>query len=163
LQSVLGRYRFWGILLFASVPNPLFDLAGVLCGHMLIPFYQFFLATVIGKAIIKAHLQTFFVIMVFSKEHLEGAIAAIDQLIPPLRGKLHMLLEKERTNLHRIGPAAPIKEPSLFGYLWHLLLVAMLAYFVISFINSSVQSYLHKRTEHELAQINARRTLRKDS
>ncbi|KAL1803666.1 hypothetical protein ACET3Z_032313 [Daucus carota] len=39
------------------VPNPLFDLAGIMCGQFGIPFWQFFLATSVGKAIIKTHLQ----------------------------------------------------------------------------------------------------------
>jgi hypothetical protein len=31
----------------------LFDLAGLTCGHFLIPFWTFFGATLIGKAIVK--------------------------------------------------------------------------------------------------------------
>jgi uncharacterized membrane protein YdjX (TVP38/TMEM64 family) len=40
-----------------QVPNPLFDLAGILCGQFGVPFWKFFLATLIGKAIIKTHIQ----------------------------------------------------------------------------------------------------------
>ena len=40
-----------------QIPNPLFDLAGITCGHFLVPFWTFFGATVIGKAIIKMHIQ----------------------------------------------------------------------------------------------------------
>ena len=40
-----------------QVPNPLFDLAGITCGHCLVPFWTFFGATLIGKAVIKMHLQ----------------------------------------------------------------------------------------------------------
>ncbi|KAK4388565.1 Vacuole membrane protein KMS1 [Sesamum angolense] len=40
-----------------AVPNPLFDLAGIMCGQFGIPFWEFFLATMIGKAIIKTHIQ----------------------------------------------------------------------------------------------------------
>jgi len=43
-------------LLF-QIPNPLFDLAGITCGHFLVPFGTFFGATLIGKAIIKMHVQ----------------------------------------------------------------------------------------------------------
>lgn len=42
---------------FLQIPNPLFDLAGITCGHFLIPFWTFFGATLIGKAIIKMHIQ----------------------------------------------------------------------------------------------------------
>ncbi|KAL7612678.1 hypothetical protein Lser_V15G06096 [Lactuca serriola] len=33
----------------ASVPNPLFDLAGIMSGQFGIPFWKFFLATLFGK------------------------------------------------------------------------------------------------------------------
>lgn len=39
------------------MPNPLFDLAGIMCGQFGIPFWKFFLATLLGKAIIKTHIQ----------------------------------------------------------------------------------------------------------
>lgn len=60
LQSVFAtiqRLGFFGILLFASVPNPLFDLAGITCGHFKVPFSRFFGATFIGKACVKATIQ----------------------------------------------------------------------------------------------------------
>ena len=40
-----------------QIPNPLFDLAGITCGHFLVPFWTFFGATLIGKAIVKMHIQ----------------------------------------------------------------------------------------------------------
>lgn len=40
-----------------QIPNPLFDLAGITCGHFLVPFWTFFGATLIGKALIKTHIQ----------------------------------------------------------------------------------------------------------
>ncbi|GJZ21168.1 hypothetical protein Tco_0558207 [Tanacetum coccineum] len=42
---------------YRKIPNPLFDLAGIMCGQFGIPFWVFFLATVLGKAIFKAHIQ----------------------------------------------------------------------------------------------------------
>lgn len=53
----MKRLGFFGILFFASIPNPLFDLAGFTCGHFLIPFTTFFGATLLGKACIKASIQ----------------------------------------------------------------------------------------------------------
>lgn len=44
-------------VLCPQIPNPLFDLAGITCGHFLVPFWTFFGATLIGKAIIKMHIQ----------------------------------------------------------------------------------------------------------
>ena len=49
VQQLVERVGFFGILACASIPNPLFDLAGITCGHFLIPFWTFFGATLIGK------------------------------------------------------------------------------------------------------------------
>ena len=77
MQRVVDKAGFFGILLCASVgeetnvifpfhppniypsqiPNPLFDLAGITCGYLLIPFTTFFAAVLIGKAIFKVQLQ----------------------------------------------------------------------------------------------------------
>jgi uncharacterized membrane protein YdjX (TVP38/TMEM64 family) len=65
LYDNLQKYGFITILLCASIPNPLFDLAGITCGHFRISFKKFFTATFIGKAIIKVHLQMLFVITCF--------------------------------------------------------------------------------------------------
>lgn len=64
----IEKYGFITILLCASIPNPLFDLAGVTCGNFRIPFRKFFIPTMIGKAIIKVHIQMLFIIAIFRKE-----------------------------------------------------------------------------------------------
>jgi vacuole membrane protein 1 len=53
----LKKHAFLTVLACASIPNPLFDLAGITCGHFLIPFKTFFIATSIGKALIKTTMQ----------------------------------------------------------------------------------------------------------
>jgi membrane protein YqaA with SNARE-associated domain len=73
----MEKYGFWTILACASIPNPLFDLAGITCGHFRIPFRTFFTATFVGKAIIKVHIQMCFVIAIFRKESMEVIIGAI--------------------------------------------------------------------------------------
>ena len=48
-QRIQGmNMGFFSICLFASVPNPLFDLAGLMCGHNLVPFGTFFGATAVS-------------------------------------------------------------------------------------------------------------------
>ena len=49
------RHGFVGILLLAAWPNAAFDLCGICCGHFLMPFWDFFGATFIGKALLKVH------------------------------------------------------------------------------------------------------------
>jgi membrane protein YqaA with SNARE-associated domain len=56
ISNSLQKYGFITVLLCASIPNPLFDLAGLLCGHYGIPFFTFLGAAIIGKAFIKVHI-----------------------------------------------------------------------------------------------------------
>ncbi|KAJ9068279.1 hypothetical protein DSO57_1030362 [Entomophthora muscae] len=60
VYKLLLRTGFLGIFICASIPNPLFDLAGITCGHFLVPFATFFSAVVFGKGFVKAPLQVRF-------------------------------------------------------------------------------------------------------
>lgn len=73
----MEKYGFGTILACASIPNPLFDLAGITCGHFQIPFRTFFTATFIGKAFFKVHIQMLFVISMFRRESLEWIIGMV--------------------------------------------------------------------------------------
>jgi membrane protein YqaA with SNARE-associated domain len=77
IQKIIQKAGFMGILACASIPNPLFDLAGITCGHFLVPFWTFFGATLIGKAVIKMMLQKTFVILAFNEQYVLTVIALI--------------------------------------------------------------------------------------
>jgi uncharacterized membrane protein YdjX (TVP38/TMEM64 family) len=49
----MERYGLWVIFAMASVPNPVFDIAGITAGMMRIPLWQFLLAVCAGN-IVKA-------------------------------------------------------------------------------------------------------------
>merc|ERR1719334_2592879 len=87
VQWAVQRVGFFGILACASIPNPLFDLAGITCGHFLVPFWTFFGATLIGKAVVKMHIQKLFVILAFNENLLEQSIALLRSL-PVVGAKL---------------------------------------------------------------------------
>lgn len=72
------KYGFFAILLAASIPNPLFDVAGLTCGHIGISFWTFFLATAVGKACIKAMLQAVFYVVLFSPAAMEAVRSTIN-------------------------------------------------------------------------------------
>jgi len=55
---LLKTHGFYGVLLMASYPNIAFDLCGICCGHFLMPFWTFFGATFIGKAVIRNSYQS---------------------------------------------------------------------------------------------------------
>jgi len=53
MTGFIRTHGFAGILLLAAWPNAAFDLCGICCGHFQMPFWRFFGATFIGKALIK--------------------------------------------------------------------------------------------------------------
>ncbi|EGG22718.1 transmembrane protein [Cavenderia fasciculata] len=141
VPALIGNMGFFGILAFASIPNPLFDLAGITCGHFLVPFWKFFGATLIGKAVVKAHIQACFVILAFNMETLTWVIAKIEEYIPWSKGKVLPILEKERERLNSSTNTQNAPK-SYLGVLWDCVLAMMILYFLISIVDSSVQEYL---------------------
>ncbi|KAE8624742.1 hypothetical protein XENTR_v10006036 [Xenopus tropicalis] len=118
VQNLVQKVGFLGILACASIPNPLFDLAGITCGHFLVPFWTFFGATLIGKAIIKMHIQKLFVIITFSKhivEQMVSLIGVIPSIGPSLQKPFQEYLEAQRKKLHhKEDSGAPQVRKSLF-------------------------------------------------
>ena len=62
------RLGFLGVLLLASWPNAAFDMCGMACGYLNMPFWTFFGATALGKGVVKVTFQACFFITLFSKE-----------------------------------------------------------------------------------------------
>ena len=59
---------------FIQIPNPLFDLAGLMCGHFGVDFATFFSAVLIGKAFNKVSIQICMIIVGFSKHLMEKVL-----------------------------------------------------------------------------------------
>merc|ERR1712098_791362 len=144
VQQLFEKVGFFGILACASIPNPLFDLAGITCGHFLIPFWTFFGAT-IGKAVIKMHIQKVFVILAFNNQLIETLISLIvkihvvgDKLEAPVRAGLAKQKEKLR------GGGSD-NEGSIISAIFEKFVLLMVAYFVVSIINSLAQSYAKRK------------------
>jgi len=51
VENWMKKYGLWAILFLAAIPNPVFDLAGIVSGATKIPVWKYFLVTWIGKAI----------------------------------------------------------------------------------------------------------------
>lgn len=157
VHNMIQKVGFVGILLCASIPNPLFDLAGITCGHFLVPFWTFFSATMIGKAVIKMHIQKIFVIFVFSEHHVEQVVSLIKYIPyfgPSLQAPFKEYLVKQKRKLHhKRGDALPA-ESSWLSSLYEKLVIIMIIYFVISIVNSMAQSY-HKRRSRQTMSVAA--------
>ncbi|XP_055846048.1 vacuole membrane protein 1 isoform X2 [Episyrphus balteatus] len=147
MERVVERIGFFGILACASIPNPLFDLAGITCGHFLVPFWTFFGATLIGKAIIKMHIQKVFVIIAFNESLIERAVDML-QIVPVFGKKLQEpfkgFLQNQKHRLHRQKNAGVTESGNLLSKVFETFVICMVCYFVMSIVNSLAQNY-HKR------------------
>lgn len=175
IASLLNRFKRWflshaqylnffTILLLASVPNPLFDLAGIMCGQFGIPFWEFFIATMIGKAIIKTHIQTVFIISVCNNQLLDwieneliwvlSHIPGFDSILPNLVAKLHAMKEKYMTSPPPVATNIKVDKWDLsLASVWNAVVWLMLMNFLVKIVTSTAQRYLKKQQEKELAAV----------
>lgn len=151
VYRLIKRIGFLGILLCASIPNPLFDLAGITCGYFLIPFWTFFLATIIGKALIKMSIQTVFIIFIFSEHHVERIIRWMKHI--PYYGRLLQTpfkdwLQEQKGKMHR-KPGENLTghttKTALLTRMFNIFVTAMILYFIASIINSLAQRYYKRK------------------
>ncbi|KAI6683688.1 hypothetical protein NL676_029601 [Syzygium grande] len=147
--------------MLASVPNPLFDLAGIMCGQFGIPFWEFFLATLIGKAVIKTHIQTVFIISVCNNQLLNwieneliwalSFIPGLASILPNLIAKLSAVRDKYLTAPPPVPSNVKVKKWDFsFASIWNSIVWLMLLNFFIKIVTSTAQSYLKKQQEKEL-------------
>ncbi|EFX76232.1 hypothetical protein DAPPUDRAFT_199069 [Daphnia pulex] len=154
VERLVEKVGFFGILACASIPNPLFDLAGITCGHFLVPFWTFFGATLIGKAIVKTHLQQLTVIVAFNESlvnKLLTSLANVPLIGSRLQEPLEQLFKSQKAKLHVKEGVVPSEGGSLLASLFEKLVMVMVIYFVISIVNSLAQSYhqrLQSRKQH---------------
>ncbi|KAG6548430.1 hypothetical protein Mapa_009917 [Marchantia paleacea] len=162
------NFGFFTILCLASVsvPNPMFDLAGILCGQFLVPFWKFFAATLIGKAIIKTHIQTIFIIMVCNPYVLELAMDMLTWMVKSLPVLNHfapnILPTFERAKADskvQSSTHSDVKIPpkgSLASSAWNTVVMVMMAGFLSSIMKSAAQNVLKERQSRDLKALEAR-------
>jgi len=160
----LRTHGFLGVLIMASYPNIAFDLCGICCGHFLMPFWTFFGATFLGKAVVRNSYQSIIYVMLCSEEYLELLILVLQQCSPDqlhLDQMIREVLEEARNGFKTIGTAtaaggsggttnssnrATAKVPSsasgsLFSVCWRVLVTVLLTAFVLSCIGHFAQYY----------------------
>lgn len=137
IYNNMEKYGFWAILACASIPNPLFDLAGITSGHFRIPFKTFFSATLIGKAIIKVHIQMFFIIAIFRKSTLDMLIGLMESLSNNLADYLRRTFESKKKQLNQ--PYNYKESKSFISVLWDIFIIGMILYFLKSIVDAYVK------------------------
>jgi len=84
--SFTERHGFLGVFLLASWPNAAFDMCGMCCGYLLMPFWTFFVATACGKGIVKVNLQALLFVNLFGSGFFKVLLTAIEALNGSLAG-----------------------------------------------------------------------------
>ncbi|EMS49094.1 hypothetical protein TRIUR3_14258 [Triticum urartu] len=163
LLSHSQHLNFFTILILASVPNPLFDLAGIMCGQFGIPFWEFFFATLIGKAIIKTHIQTLFIIslcnnqllyflekeLIWIFDHIPGFSATLPSVI----AKLHSAKEKYLSPPVSVSPSSQMEDKQWnfsFALVWNTVVWLVLVNFFIKIVTSTAQDYRKRQQDIEM-------------
>lgn len=156
----LQRNGFWGIVLMSAWPNAFFDLCGMCCGHFLMPFWTFFGATFVGKALIKATSQAALLVLVFSStEVLEDFVSWGASFFPASWGLKDTLVQAIRdftakTNSGTANVAAGIAKEApaqgLLGQLWGYFMFFVIMMFVVSCIDQQAQSRAAEVDDNEI-------------
>ncbi|ONM58910.1 Vacuole membrane protein KMS1 [Zea mays] len=147
-----------------KVPNPLFDLAGILCGQFNIPFWKFFLATLIGKAIVKVCIQTTLVITLCNNQLLDlvekrliwafSNVPGVASVLPSFVSKLKMDKNKFLSAHVAASASTSVKGKKWnlsFSLVWNTLVWLMVANFIIQIVTSTAQGYLRTQQEREIS------------
>jgi membrane protein YqaA with SNARE-associated domain len=164
MVQFLQKNGFWGVLLMSAYPNAFFDLCGMCCGHFLMPFWTFFSATFIGKALIKAPAQAAFFTMLFTDAFLQRFIHLLDLLVPDTvdpcwyfakkhcHNMAYELLVDARHQFHskRDPAAADNGGASLAKRAWNGVMVVLIGFFVVSCIEQFAQQ---KQAEYDAAEV----------
>ncbi|TKR65163.1 hypothetical protein L596_025608 [Steinernema carpocapsae] len=154
ISTLIQKYGFWTIFLMAAIPNPLFDLAGMTCGTLGVPFGVFFGATFLGKTFVKSQLQTVSIIFMFSDHHVDAFMDLLSKMPfigEALNGPILHFIEQQKTKLHH----GHVDESSSYlALLLNLFVYAMNGYFLVTIVNSWAQDYYHKLCEAKKAKEN---------
>lgn len=140
----LEKYGFWAVLAFAAWPNMAFDMCGIACGHFEMPFWTFFGATFIGKALIKINLQSVFFITMFNEKSLNKLIDYLEHFgFASMSDAATDFFETQRNViLGNVDEAESAQKGTpIFKVLWSVIVTA----FIVMFIGSTIQIFAQQK------------------
>ena len=140
----LEKYGFWAVLAFAAWPNMAFDMCGIACGHFEMPFWTFFGATFIGKALIKINMQSVFFITMFNEKSLNKLIDYLEHFgFASMSDAATDFFETQRNViLGNVDEAESAQKGTpIFKVLWSVIVTA----FIVMFIGSTIQIFAQQK------------------
>ena len=136
----LRKNGFKIITFFASYPNALFDMCGMCCGYLDIPFSTFLSATVLGKVFIKGPLQLLIILTIIHPKFTEDYVLKLYNIFPY---KIATWLENKSIyygdllngNIEENGEGYDLK------YYWSIFVILCTMWFFISMIEEFARSW----------------------
>jgi vacuole membrane protein 1 len=140
-------YGFYGVILLSSWPNAFFDACGLCCGYFLMPFWTFFGAVLIGKALIKVNFQSLGIILMCSREFLDSLTHGIHRVTGiSIATWAHGFITMIKTGTHGQKIDHTESEQWLglgldldLSKIWNLLIFLIIGSFLVSCIHEFVQ------------------------
>jgi membrane protein YqaA with SNARE-associated domain len=159
----LRTHGFYGILTMASIPNPLFDLCGICCGHYLMPFWSFFTATFIGKAVIRNLYQSLMYVALCGEEYMQWVIRMLQHLAPDsweIDQVIREIIEDGQASFRNIerakGTSTATTSATALLFYWQCIVGTLLFLFFLSCISQFAQFYQLTLDQEESNKLRAR-------
>ena len=114
-----------------------------MCGHFQIPFFTFFIPTLIGKAINKVSIQVVFIIITFSKHMLDILVNFLSHFTSNAEG-VKNFINKQKKSVFKSQQELDEQEANtpIVKQLWEWFITLMILYFVVTFFNALVRNQL---------------------
>lgn len=139
--DILQRYGFWGVFLMAAWPNMAFDLCGICCGEMGMTFWNFFIATMLGKAGVKVMMQAMFFITLFNESYVDKLLDFTTMFMPASwQDSLSNKIDETRSRFAAHGTHhGHSAESNILKDIWGGIMVLLIGFFVASCITQFAQ------------------------
>eukprot|EP00834_Sanchytrium_tribonematis_P001659 NODE_42_length_34079_cov_0.552619.p23 type:complete len:117 gc:universal NODE_42_length_34079_cov_0.552619:10604-10254(-) len=102
----------------------------------MIPFSTFFTATFMGKAFVKASIQSIFMIALFSEEALNVVLTYIKSVNYSAFLWISHQIDQQKLKYDKPVGSNYLESESVISNLWNYLVLAMILYFVIGFLET---------------------------
>ena len=141
----MKAHGFWGLVAMAAWPNAAFDLCGICCGTFMMPFWHFFGATFIGKALMKAPAQGAVFSTLFSEGPRMAVVHFIAELFPRGWGVREILDAGAAKALNKMssgarGSAAKAVTAGIsLSDVWGMFITVVVVYFAASCVEQVAQ------------------------
>ncbi|CBZ52104.1 GI15163, related [Neospora caninum Liverpool] len=165
MLELVQNYGALSVFLLSCWPNMLFDLCGIVCGHFMMPFWEFFIALFLGKAVVKTFMQIAFFVFLFSSKydqlraHFVGEVARIWPISSIVEKKYGGVAQFEQFVLKEINylrAGIEKKGASASGWSVSTVFGGIVAAFIFLFCLACIEQFAQMRQKKQDEELNAR-------